>query len=314
MGLQVSYSSLNTYKDCGYRFWLDKVKKIRPTTTSSAFLFGSALDCVFENMLKDFPNLKTVHDYNHIFATVFATTKINGEEVTVYGSPRINFSKADLQPELIDMNDEGYAIANELYALKSAKKDIPEELKIQYNILAMNSILAKSKFLIPEMLQWVKDNVVMPISTQQWITISNDDGDTFRGALDAVIETKRGIILYDLKTSSSPNQDYPDGCADTSPQLSIYSQEVNIKNVGYLVFDKNIRKREPRVRVREVYGTITEEQLDKTFKDIDDTLKLIKQKEFPRNLDSCNKYGGCPYAGYCHKNKSMVGLTQLEEK
>jgi hypothetical protein len=282
------------------------------------------MDAAFESMLKDLPNLKSVADYYLTYLSSMESVEINKEKISTGYTERLRYSKADFQPELLtELDITGiYSMYGEDFDIKKfaeymddarrLKQEVPlEHTKIQ-NYMRHLCLLRKGEMIIPEMLSWVKENALKTISTQRPITISNESGDTFRGFLDAIIDTKdHGTILYDLKTSASPTQDYPEGCADLSPQLSIYAQETGVYDVGYLIFDKNIRKKDPRVRIREVYGKITEQQLDKTFEDIDNAVKDIKAGNFPRNLESCNKYGGCPYAGYCFKNKDMTNLVDL---
>ena len=80
--------------------------------------------------------------------------------------------------------------------------------------------------------------------------------------------------------------------------------------------DKKIRVREPRVRLSFVEGKITEEHLDEVFEEIETVTEKIKEKlqygvgAFDKNLESCSKFGKCPYAVYCHKG-SKDGLEQL---
>jgi predicted lipoprotein with Yx(FWY)xxD motif len=240
---------------------------------------------------------------------------------------KVKYSKADGQYELLTKEDltkitkkaeKGFDL-NEfiprIEKLSSDKSPITYEDQCLISYIRHLCLLRKGELIIPEMYAWVKDNVIKTIHTQKAISISNEEGDTFRGFLDAVIETKdNGVTLFDLKTSADPVRDYPDGCADNSPQLSIYSQEVGVPKVAYLIFDKKIRKKEPRVRVRVVYGEVTDESLDSVFNDIDTNVKLIKENKFLRNHESCNKYGGCPYRGYCYNNKDMTGLVDLTVK
>jgi hypothetical protein len=118
----------------------------------------------------------------------------------------------------------------------------------------------------------------------------------------------------DLKTAANAVAAYPNDCIETAKQLHIYSQESNI-NCGYVVIDKSIRKKEPKVRIRTVLGEITEEMLDNTFNIIDDVMVGIQKEEFPMNKDSCWSYGICSFYHLCHKG-SMVGLEKrkFEEK
>jgi hypothetical protein len=86
--------------------------------------------------------------------------------------------------------------------------------------------------------------------------------------------------------------------------------------VAYLVGDKKIRKKEPRVRIKFVKGEITEEFLDKTFLQIEEVTGIIKEKlpygkgEFEQNKEACPNFGNCEYINLCWKG-SMKGLEKV---
>ena len=143
--------------------------------------------------------------------------------------------------------------------------------------------------------------------------------------------------VYDIKTSSNPKQYYyskvkkdelveindhtllytglENNAASESLQLGIYSQEVKNPNVGYVVIDKTIRKRTPRVRLTEIKGTITENHLDNIFNEIDETLHNIKEEKFEKKKDisDCFGFGKCEFYNLCHGG-SFTGLEKKVER
>ena len=172
--------------------------------------------------------------------------------------------------------------------------------------------------LLEALVEWIDENVAETIACQKKIEIENELGDKFIGYLDFIVKLKDGrTVLIDLKTSSNPKLYYPSDSASNSRQLGIYSQEEGISEVAYLVADKKIRKRVPRVRLSFVEGVITEEHLDNVFSEIEEVTieikdKLQKGKEsFSKNLDSCDLYSGCPYKQYC-KSGSLKGLEKVK--
>ena len=90
-----------------------------------------------------------------------------------------------------------------------------------------------------------------------------------------------------------------------------------MSNVAYLIADKVIRVREPKVRLSFVEGIITEEHLDEVFAEIEEVTNEIKEKlpygisAFDKNLDSCMNYGGCQYLSYC-KSGCTKGLERVK--
>ena len=167
--------------------------------------------------------------------------------------------------------------------------------------------------------EWIEENVAEVHEVQKKIQISNDNGDAFIGYVDFIVTLKNGKkVLIDLKTSSNPKAYYPEDSAETSRQLGIYSQETDVRDVAYLVADKKIRVREPRVRLSFIEGVITEEHLDDIIDEIEECTTEIKEKleigeeAFEKNTESCHKYGGCVYFNYCKKGDKK-GLVYIKK-
>lgn len=330
MGINLSHSSISTYKDCQFKYYLNKVEKIRPTWTSSPLIIGTAFDAAAETMLLNLKDGTDVDPFD-VFVDSLSTCEVNGKTVNVSsGTTRIRWSAADLQPELIpedtlvtildefDVDEDEFDMKDFLEYVKlrkRAKKPLDGEDQQMYNKLAYVSMLEKGKLIIPVLQQWIDENVQEVHSTQQLIRIENDEGDVLRGFLDFVVTLKDGTkILIDLKTSSDAVRAYPEGCVETSQQLAIYGQEVELVDAGYLVIDKKIRKRDPRVRLHWVRGTLSEEHTYNTFVEIEEVLDSIKEGNFEKNEKSCMNYGGCQYWKYCKKGGDMSGLVKIEEK
>ena len=191
---------------------------------------------------------------------------------------------------------------------RKSKTALTKKEQKLFNSMALTSMKAKGIMLLEKLSEWIEENVAIVHSVQKKIQIENEVGDTFIGYLDFVVTMKNGKkVLIDLKTSSNPTAYYPSDSASNSRQLGIYSQEENIQDVAYLVADKKIRVREPRVRISFIEGIITEEHLDEVFEEIEECTIEIKEKleigedAFEKNLDSCTNFGGCEYFNFCKK-------------
>ena len=234
---------------------------------------------------------------------------------------------------------------------RKSKTALQEDEQRIFNYCAFLSLTTKGMMLLEKLIEWLDENVAEVISVQKKIEITNGEGDKFIGYLDFVVMMKTDCthcdgtglmnyepnvhemggdypefidcphcsprkVLIDLKTSSNPKLYYPEDAASTSRQLGIYSQEEGIPEVAYLIADKKIRVREPRVRLSFVEGVITEEHLDDVFAEIEEVTLEIKEKlgqgekAFEKNEDSCFKYGKCQYHGKCFGG-SMKGLEQV---
>lgn len=353
--LYLSNSQINTFKDCSYKWYLERVERLRPTWTSSSLLFGLGIDSAVETMLKNVG--KPDEEKEDYFDTFFEAMDISQIQInnTVYKDEeallRINFSSGDIQPEILDevalenfettvsdleldmdaclakveakykkkpkdlkkITDLGNpAVFFEYCKIRRrAKKALTLEEQWCYNSLAYESLMCKSQYILKALNEWVEENVAEVHEIQKKIEIENDEGDKFIGYLDFIVTLKDGRkVLVDLKTSSSITQYYPDGCVEDSRQLAIYAQECGLEHAAYLVIEKAIRKRDPKIRLSFIEGIITEEQLDKVFDEIAEVTMEIKEGCFEKNEDSCWNYGGCQYRNLCH-NGSKKGLEKV---
>ena len=329
--IYLSNSAVNTYLDCPYKYKLHYLDRIRPIYTKSSFLFGGAVDAAVECMLKNIDG--EYQDPYLEFTDKMFEADINGKVHKIPKTSNCKYSKADVQIELLEetelkmitnyMEELGYDMSD--YSVQEFWKYYDESTKkkekltdkdfLVFGYIAFNCLIQKGRMILPVLQEWVDDNVLEVHSTQEEIRIEDEDGNVLRGYLDFVVTLKDGRkVLLDLKTSSDPKSQYPDGCVEESQQLSIYYQEVDVEEAGYLVVGKKIRKKkEPRVILREVYGKISEENMDKVFDKIQEVLYSIQCENFEKNPSSCWAYGGCEMWGLC-KNKSMKGLVKLEKK
>ena len=325
--LRLSNSQINTFTDCNKKWYYDKVAKIRPNYLSSPLYIGTIVDETIEHILlkKEGSHLDTFYEKLNNFQVNGSDKKMPDDLLSV------RFGAGDVDANLVDQKHVNDA-CDRLKIDQINKKDFLEYCKQKrkrksaldsteqylFNYIAWISLEQKGLMLVEKLSEWIEENVVEVHSAQKKIEISNENGDSFIGFLDFIATLKNGKkVLVDLKTSSNPNAYYPEDSASKSVQLGIYSQQEKLPNVAYLVADKKIRVREPRVRLKYVEGVITEEWLDEVFDMIEEATEAIKEKlpkgaeAFEKNLDSCNNYSGCEYRGLCERG-SMQGLEVVK--
>lgn len=327
--LYLSNSQISTYTDCERKWWLDKQKRLRPNYKGSALLFGSSLDQATEHIL-----LKKEGSYHQEFLDSMNKFDVNGKEKNLPEDLLdVRFFAGDVDPNLIEqevvdniciehLEIEPLILKDFLDYCKQqrkAKKALEKVEQKLFNWLAYESLLQKGLMLLDALAEWIEENVAEVHAVQKKIEIENNNGDKFIGYLDFIVTMKDGRkVLIDLKTSSNPNAYYPAESASESVQLGIYAQEEGITDVAYLVADKKIRVRDPRVRLKFVEGKITEKHLDNVFEGIEEATIEIKEKlkagekAFCKNLDSCTMYGSCQYFNYCKKG-SLKGLEYVKK-
>jgi RecB family exonuclease len=306
------------------KYKLYRVDRIRPTLKSSAFIFGSALDAAVENIA-----LKNADPYE-TFLNIMEETEHNGETFAVPKSPLIKYTSKDFQYHILTELDiqaiQDYAneLNIEILDIESFMTNIKDRMKkgnklyeeevLLYNYNNWISLTRKGYLFMPLIEKWFEENVEETISVQKKVITSNDAGDELIGYLDLILKFKDGVTrIIDIKTSSNPKKYYPEDKVGESPQLVIYAELEEIEEVGYYVLDKDIRKREPRVRDWFVTGTVNHEAAEKTFDKLEESVVYIKEEVFEKNKDSCFKYGRCEYYDLCHKN-SMKNLVHVPKK
>lgn len=298
--MKYSYSAISKYQECPFKYKLHYVDRLRQKYQSSPLIFGSAMDMAVQAMLD---NWGKETDFITLFSTKFQEL-CEGNEV--------KFSKTDCDLSLIDEHifiELQKHFKMDLKTVASSGLNYKDEIEA-FSQLCFESLKTKGIMLLNHFYAWAKDNVQEVQGTQNKVEFANEEGDVFEGYLDFVCTLKDGRkVVMDLKTSSNPNKYYPEDSANNSPQLTIYSHFLENADVGYIVLDKTVRKKEPRIRHKEVYGTITDDQVNKVFNDIDETLHKIRDKVFPQNFNSCNNFNGCEYRNYCKSNgENMEGL------
>ena len=101
MGNRLSHSAINRYKMCGESYRLHYVEKIRPNGTSSALLFGAALDNAL-NVLLTVGNELSAEE---VFEQSFRKQTINGKEINVPTSTIVSYSNADWDKDILTKDD-----------------------------------------------------------------------------------------------------------------------------------------------------------------------------------------------------------------
>lgn len=314
------------------KYKLQYINGLTTETFQSHFPFGLACDSassvIFEAKLKDDPIpfnqtrmveafLKNMNDYKHLGAIVEVPTNL-----------LVRYSKGQVQLELLTQEnaDDIFAFAGEMnieldsieqFTIEcQSKKSLSENEQRLYNLICWHTFVVKGLLLLDELKKWSDENIKEVISIQRKFEITNAENDLFYGYMDIEAVMMDGSFrLLDLKTASNPETQYPNDIIDRAMQLHIYSQESS-NLTGYIILDKKIRVREPRVRTKIILGEVTEEMLDKTFEEIDNAIGNIKAKKFERNKNECFRFGKCSYYDLCWKNnkKGLVSKWKNSPK
>ena len=181
----------------------------------------------------------------------------------------------------------------------------------------------------------IKPRIKKVLSTQEYITLENEDGDKIIGYVDLVaeLEGEDKPIILDIKTAASP---YEDDAHLTSPQLILYvhatREKYNTDKAGFIVLGKNIMKNKtkicsscghdgsggrhktcdntidgkrcnaawlekinPECFTQIMYGDVPSQTENLVMENIDDIAHAIKSGHFTRNLNHCFN----AFGGHC---------------
>lgn len=252
---RLSHSQFRLYQECGHKYKLHYVDKLRERVRSGALIFGEAIDKTFEAILKD-PSV----DDKALFDKLFEVQEINKRKVHVPTSTLLVYSSSDYDGDLIQEEDIRYLEAKAKVLLPHEKGNWEETYKacasykkqakyrpfkdnerIYFNFANWLSLRRKGHVMLKSFRDKVLPNVVELVGTQVKIELTNDKGDSILGYADFVGKWKGtpDTVVLDFKTSSI---EYEDDSVVVSPQLTLYAHALELKHAGYIVFSKRITK------------------------------------------------------------------------
>jgi hypothetical protein len=334
--MKLSHTAKSTYLDCPYKWNLHYNERLRSTKIGSALFFGGAIDEALNCLLlskkakptKDEQVMMEVTP-EETFKSSMQKVRIADEYIDISTSEKAEYYKSDLDMgilEAIDYNNIiGFAETQnvKLENMSDVHEFIEEsqlnlkglDLEIQrvYNYCCWLSLVRKGLMLIDTYNTEIMPQIEEVFEIQKKVSLPDGD-DEFIGYIDLICSFKvsPGVrYVCDNKTSSRP---YKEDSVRTSEQLAAYAESENNTKCAYIVLEKKLRKRHPRVRCNIIMDTIPETTINDTFDGITNVFHGIEAKEFEQNFDSCYNYGRkCQYYGYC-RTKELANLKYLEKE
>lgn len=278
--MRISNSKLDSYNVCGMKYKFKYLDNLKGNYTSSALLFGTAMDSALNGILESIRDGKPW--------TVEAAKSVFVEKMSEWNSDlnRLDFFKGDIPADLLD----------------EVHENNPEHWEQVWENMVKRGLACIDVY-VKEVLPQI-DTV---LSVQNNGTIVNEDGDEFVYIVDFVAKLKDGrTVLLDNKTASSK---YPKNSVIKSQQLSLYLESFpDIKYAGYIVLIKNPEK-EKGLTHQIIVDEIPESTKQESFDKLETALAGIKANVFEKNLKSCGLYRKpCEYQNYCKWNDA-TGLV-----
>jgi PD-(D/E)XK nuclease superfamily len=340
---KLSHSSINRFRQCGESYRLHYIERIRPTGTTSALVFGAALDNALNVLLTGTGNAEEE------FGQCFTTTTINNEKIYIPTSEIISYSTADYDRDLLDANDlkEIEEYTEKSRALRG--DNLPPDLIRNY--ASWHCLRQKGLLMIRDYREKVLPRITKVHAVQRTIALDNGSGDKVTGLVDLVAGIdEHPLCILDNKSTSRP---YDNDSARNSEQLALYlhalESEFPTRMVGYIVLNKKVRKNktkicqkcgvdgsttahktcnnmidgvrchgefditiDPEIDVQIIVDEMPESVEQTVLANVDTVNTMINDKVFDKNEKSCNNWYGkqCPHFGLCHGG-SMKGLVKV---
>ncbi len=263
--ISLSHSALGKFSHCPVMYKLHYLDKIRPTGTTSALLFGSALDKACESYLLN-GNTELARS---MFHNTWNEQEIDGVLTELNTCLKIEYhSTNDFDHELLVQSDNEsilkdtsfISVSDLVSVLSDPDLATSEEEKARLAYAKWISLYRKGKLMLSAFISWVDENVEEVLGAQIPIELEDEDGNKVTGFADFVIKVKGydKPIVVDLKTAARP---YMRDSVLESEQLALYflylreAKFSDMERAAYLVLSKQIKKN--RTKTCRTCNTVT---------------------------------------------------------
>lgn len=343
MSFVLSHSSYGRFVTCPKSFKFHYIDKLRPTTTPSHLIFGSAVDKGLNALVDGSgdPLAECMAELSRLITDEieFFRADYDGELLDEETKEKLSRSCSAVAGITIDDVDD---TASKLLARPVASLSAKQRKVL--GMLCFASLKAKAGLMIEAYKQKVMPHLTVT-SSQDSVKWTDEHGNEFVGVLDLKGDLGFGEMPIDNKTASRP---YMQDAVSKSTQLAIYSKVTGNTKAAFIVMDKTIRKNrikvcatcghngsggrhktcdatalnaeqklercggewtetiQPEANIQIIVGDVSPQLQDITLEALSETAQLIKAGYFPRNLNACdNQYGRpCPYREYCWRGDS----------
>lgn len=248
----LSHSAVTQFLECGEKYRLQRVERLRSTKMGSALFFGTSVDKAIEVLLKGGNRDASIQ----MFMDQWTGQEINGTLEDLHISDKVIYTQGDLDIELLskDQREEleaayGFEWQHILDIACATRKaegidSVPEGAANLLRHASWLCMVQKGLLMIEEF-----ETEVLPklrvLDTQKQITLSNGE-DSVTGFIDliAYYDGLSKPVVFDLKTTSVY---YKQDSVVTSQQLALYTHAVSefysdTRLAGFITLNKRIQK------------------------------------------------------------------------
>lgn len=318
--LKLSNTKRDKYIGCNARYNFHYNLKYRTKALSSALFFGVAVDEALNRMLLDKKDDHTEEEKKlmeltpeETFIKYLSDVTHNNQRVHIPRFKHCVYAKADFDHTMLSEadleligHDLEYCKAHvEWYHAELKKKDgkVTEAETNDFNLMNWYSLKRKGLMILETYREEIMPQIHKVYSIQERVNLPNGSGDIIDGVIDFVAsftDDPETVYVVDNKTAS---QAYNQKKLTESDQLHLYAYYKELSHIAYIVCEKGIRKRDPRVRINILKGEVDEDFTDNLLDSYEDTLYNIREENFNPNFKSgcVFFYKPCEYYDLCHK-------------
>lgn len=338
MSIRISHSAKDKFVSCPRKYFHHYIQKLRSPKLGSALFFGNALDDAFSRMLLDKKVAPKTGDEEtlmelapeQIFANKMLEAKNDaGQIVQISQSNLADYYTSDFDaslftPEIVALVAKMEPNCDTLDKIKKFhdvckdalnwrnknKRRLADDEFILYNYINWLSLNEKGKLMLEAYKRDIIPNIAEVYSIQKEISIKSDLNDEIVGKIDLIASftDKPNVpFICDNKTSSKA---YKEDSVINSEQLSTYSAAEDNQNGAYLVVQKEVFKKVPKIHTQIIKDTIPVSTIEKTLDIFGEVCQNIEAsgediQNYPKNESSCFAFGKtCPYYSLCKYNNS----------
>jgi PD-(D/E)XK nuclease superfamily len=268
-GIRLSHSSKDTYISCPQKWKLHYINKYRSRRTTSALVFGSAIDSALNDLLLS---------GNYAQAEMIFTD----EWLTYKNADHIDFYPSDYDSSLLTLQD--------VEAIEAIADDTKRKHALAWHTLLVKGIVMLRAYHV-DIYPRIKKvhSVQTPVNLIGMLEDGTESADSISGFIDCVVD-----LELDNKTSGTP---YPKNAVLTKEQTALYS--LAYPDIEYAAFAVMVKKSLGRTQL--LIGKPPEELKQKVLDNFVSVLDSINEGKFPQNRKSCYAFGSkCVYYSYCH--------------
>ncbi len=246
---KLSHSAVSKYAMCPKSYEYHYIHRLRPTTTSAALLFGTAIDAAIGQLLK--PTTKQTP--YEVFIDKWSEGYVNNVKVLLRDNTDIVYAKKDFDADLLTESQlmkltEEFNVDDPLayyYQILEQKETIgfdklTEAERGFFNTVNWECTLVKGPLLIQAYQEKILPQIEKVHAVQEEVEFENDDGDTIIGYVDLFVRWKDiGDVVLDNKTSA---RRYDNDSVRSASQLVLYAEGLDCMWAGFIVMMKSILK------------------------------------------------------------------------